>query len=145
MFDLGMQELVVIFIVALLVFGPKRLPELGRTLGKGIAELKKAMFDVKKEVYKEMYPPIEEGKEALYGAGLGAGKGEAPETLKEAEPSSEVAETPKEAEPPREAAEEPKEALSPGSAEGAAGGPEDMNRAGRGTASDGERKSEAGE
>ncbi|GAB4389665.1 MAG: hypothetical protein Kow0025_16440 [Thermodesulfovibrionales bacterium] len=68
MFDLGMQELVVIFIVALLVFGPKKLPELGRTLGKGISELKKAMFDVKKEVYKEMYPPIEEGKEALYGA-----------------------------------------------------------------------------
>lgn len=79
MFDLGMQELIVIFLVALLVFGPKRLPELGRTLGKGISELKKAMFDVKKEVYKEMYPPIEEGKEALYSAkemwGEGVGEG----------------------------------------------------------------------
>ncbi|MEN2986607.1 MAG: twin-arginine translocase TatA/TatE family subunit, partial [Thermodesulfovibrionaceae bacterium] len=34
MFDLGFQELVVIFIVALLVFGPKKLPELGYALGK---------------------------------------------------------------------------------------------------------------
>ncbi|NIR25464.1 MAG: twin-arginine translocase TatA/TatE family subunit, partial [Gammaproteobacteria bacterium] len=34
MFDLGIQELVVIFVVALLVFGPKRLPELARTMGK---------------------------------------------------------------------------------------------------------------
>jgi TatA/E family protein of Tat protein translocase len=49
MFDLGVQELVVIFIVALLVFGPKRLPELGKTLGRGMKELKKAMFDIKNE------------------------------------------------------------------------------------------------
>ncbi|RJQ56639.1 MAG: twin-arginine translocase TatA/TatE family subunit [Nitrospiraceae bacterium] len=47
MFDLGMQELIVIFIVAFLVFGPKRLPELGRTLGKGMRELKAAMRNVK--------------------------------------------------------------------------------------------------
>ena len=47
MFDLGTQELIVIFIVAFLVFGPKKLPELGRTLGKGIRELKSAMRGVK--------------------------------------------------------------------------------------------------
>lgn len=46
MFDLGTQELIVIFIVAFLVFGPKKLPELGRTLGKGIRELKSAMRNV---------------------------------------------------------------------------------------------------
>lgn len=54
MFDLGIQELIVIFIVALLVFGPKRLPELGRTLGKGIAELKRAMHGVKEQMDAEL-------------------------------------------------------------------------------------------
>lgn len=55
MFDLGFQELIVIFIVALIVFGPQRLPELGRTIGKGINELKKAMGSVKYEVDRELY------------------------------------------------------------------------------------------
>ncbi len=50
MFDLGTQELIVIFIVAFLVFGPKKLPELGRTLGKGIRELKSAMRGVKESM-----------------------------------------------------------------------------------------------
>lgn len=50
MFDLGTQELIVIFIVAFLVFGPKKLPELGRTLGKGIRELKEAMRGVRASI-----------------------------------------------------------------------------------------------
>jgi TatA/E family protein of Tat protein translocase len=53
MFDLGIQELIVIFIVALLVFGPKRLPELGKTLGKGILELRKAMEGIKEQMKEE--------------------------------------------------------------------------------------------
>lgn len=68
MFDLGIQELIVIFIVALLVFGPKRLPELGKTLGKGMAELRKAMENMRTQVHTEFdlnqktgdpYPPLE--------------------------------------------------------------------------------------
>lgn len=54
MFDIGMQELILIFVVALLVFGPKRLPELGRTIGKGMAELKKAMYGVKEQMDSEL-------------------------------------------------------------------------------------------
>jgi len=53
MFDIGMPELIVIFIVALLVIGPKKLPELARTLGKGMGELKKALQDVKESVEEE--------------------------------------------------------------------------------------------
>jgi TatA/E family protein of Tat protein translocase len=52
-FDLGIQELIVIFIVALIVFGPKRLPELGKTLGKGILELRKAMEGVREQMHAE--------------------------------------------------------------------------------------------
>jgi sec-independent protein translocase protein TatB len=54
MFDLGFQELIVIFIVALLVFGPKKLPELAKNLGKGVGQLRKAMFDLKSEVEREV-------------------------------------------------------------------------------------------
>jgi sec-independent protein translocase protein TatB len=54
MLDLGMQELIVICAVALIVFGPKRLPELARTLGKGVGQVRKAMYDIKSGVEKEM-------------------------------------------------------------------------------------------
>src|SRR5262245_49042918 len=40
--SIGMPELILIFIVALLVFGPKKLPELGKSLGRGLAEFKRA-------------------------------------------------------------------------------------------------------
>ena len=42
MFGLGPQELIVILIIALLVFGPKKLPEIGKSLGKGMREFRKA-------------------------------------------------------------------------------------------------------
>jgi TatA/E family protein of Tat protein translocase len=45
--DIGMQELIIIFVVALIVFGPKKLPELARTLGRAMGELKKAMYNFK--------------------------------------------------------------------------------------------------
>ncbi len=53
MFDLGFQELIIIFVVALLVFGPKKLPEIGRSLGRGIAELKKAMQGIQSSIQEE--------------------------------------------------------------------------------------------
>jgi sec-independent protein translocase protein TatA len=45
--NLGFPELILIFIIALLVFGPKKLPELGKSLGKGLKEFKKASEELK--------------------------------------------------------------------------------------------------
>jgi TatA/E family protein of Tat protein translocase len=42
MFDIGLQELVLIFVIALLVFGPKNLPQLGRSLGRALREFRRA-------------------------------------------------------------------------------------------------------
>lgn len=56
--SIGMPELILIFIVALLVFGPKKLPELGKSLGRGLAEFKRASDDLKKTIEDE----IEQGK-----------------------------------------------------------------------------------
>jgi Tat protein translocase TatB subunit len=53
MFDFGIGELVVIFVVALVAVGPKKLPEVARTRGKGLADLKKAFDDVKGQVQTE--------------------------------------------------------------------------------------------
>jgi sec-independent protein translocase protein TatA len=44
--SLGLQEMVIIFVIALIVFGPKKLPEIGKSLGKGIAEFKKASSEL---------------------------------------------------------------------------------------------------
>ena len=50
MFNLGTGELLIIFLVILLLFGAKRLPELARGLGKGINEIKDAVETGKKEI-----------------------------------------------------------------------------------------------
>jgi TatA/E family protein of Tat protein translocase len=56
--SIGMPELILIFVVALLVFGPKKLPDIGKSLGKGLAEFKRASEDLKKTIEDE----IEQGK-----------------------------------------------------------------------------------
>ena len=52
--SLGMPELIVIFIIALVVFGPRKLPELGRSLGRGIAEFKKATTELQNTLEREI-------------------------------------------------------------------------------------------
>ena len=52
--SIGMPELIIIFIIALIVFGPRKLPELGRSLGRGIAEFKKASNDFQRTLEEEI-------------------------------------------------------------------------------------------
>jgi len=50
MFGLGPMELIIVFLVILLIFGAKRIPEIAQGLGKGITEFKKAARDVTNEI-----------------------------------------------------------------------------------------------
>ncbi len=50
MFNVGPAEIAVVFGVALLIFGPKKLPELGRSLGQGIGNFKKSLTDAQSEM-----------------------------------------------------------------------------------------------
>jgi TatA/E family protein of Tat protein translocase len=50
MFGIGGWEMVLIMVVALLVFGPKRLPELARSLGRGLAEFRRASSDLRRSM-----------------------------------------------------------------------------------------------
>lgn len=53
MFNIGMPELFLIFVVALIIFGPKRLPEIGRSLGRALSAFKKASLDIKQALEQE--------------------------------------------------------------------------------------------
>lgn len=60
--SIGMPELIIIFVIALIIFGPRKLPELGRSLGKSLAEFKKASNELKNTLEEEIR--IEEAKDA---------------------------------------------------------------------------------
>jgi sec-independent protein translocase protein TatA len=53
MFGIGMPEMIIILVIALIVMGPQKLPELARSLGKGLAEFKRASSDFRRSMDEE--------------------------------------------------------------------------------------------
>lgn len=79
----GMGEMIFIFLIVLLLFGAKRLPEIGSSLGKGIREFKGSMREIEHEIkkpeeptHRTVPPPSEENREPRrLGDGNGGGNG----------------------------------------------------------------------
>lgn len=77
MFGIGFQEILIILVIVLILFGPKRLPDLAKSIGKGVAEFKKASDEVRQgieeavreEEQKAKAPEPQGGADAPPGAG----------------------------------------------------------------------------
>lgn len=96
---LGFTEVIIIFFVALLVFGPRKLPEIGRTLGKGLREFRKASDEMKStwaQHMRDAEEPIRDLKQTFHDVKSDV---EASATLTETEEPPASTETPQESAP----------------------------------------------
>ncbi|MDX1383128.1 MAG: twin-arginine translocase TatA/TatE family subunit [Thermoanaerobaculia bacterium] len=53
--SLGFQEIAIILVLALIIFGPRKLPEIGRTLGRSLGEFRRATTDFKRSIEQEVH------------------------------------------------------------------------------------------
>ncbi len=130
MFGIGFQEMLIILVVVLIFFGPKRLPDLAKSLGKGIAEFKKASEEVRKGIDDAVREESESGAPkppedlSAYGKAPGGATGpEAPATPGSGTPgaaTSPAGDAPPDSPAPASAPP----ATAPAEAEHAAPGPE---------------------
>ena len=72
--SIGMPELIIIFVIALIIFGPRKLPELGRSLGKSLAEFKRASNELKSTLEEEIRLEEQQRSEASKAATAAAGR-----------------------------------------------------------------------
>lgn len=86
MFGIGMQELIIILVVALIFIGPKKLPDLAKALGKGVAQFKGAMDDVKGTFDEGIKKEVNQVKDSLL---EDKKEGKAPEVETPADPYAE--------------------------------------------------------
>ena len=63
--NIGMPELIVIFTIALLIFGPRKLPELGRSLGRSLSEFKKASNELRNTLEEEIRVEEQQQREVV--------------------------------------------------------------------------------
>jgi sec-independent protein translocase protein TatA len=61
--NIGMPGVILILVVALIVFGPNKLPEIGRAVGKSLREFKKATEDITEDIRKEIVEEVKEIKQ----------------------------------------------------------------------------------
>jgi sec-independent protein translocase protein TatA len=73
---IGMPELLIIFVIALIIFGPRKLPELGKSLGRSLAEFKRASNDLRHTLEEEIR--VEETRQESTKESTSSGKADSP-------------------------------------------------------------------
>jgi Tat protein translocase TatB subunit len=84
--SLGFGEILIILILALVIFGPRRLPEMGRTIGKSMRDLRRATSEIKTELESDIEPPAETAEQRRRRLAARKARAERPPVPPEGEP-----------------------------------------------------------